>query len=219
MRRCHVRSRSLRIPCAGVRTRGDRALTDGSGHFGACTRVEAAERSRWIQRRGDRLGWNGAWREIELSKRNRAALSRSLDRHWKSARPVAGARHSNRRLQRVAQRRLVRPGHQARPQGDPRLGDRACHPGAGQRSNPRRRGTAVHAGANPLVAVGLSARESGSTTSSTRTWRYVRGGSGRRCRGHLSVFLVQAVAAGGESGPLGARRPSRASSSAGSRRL
>ncbi len=44
-----------------------------------------------------RLGWNGDWREIDLSKRNRASLSRALDRYWNAARPVAGDRQSSRR--------------------------------------------------------------------------------------------------------------------------
>jgi hypothetical protein len=35
-----------------------------------------------------RLGWNGDWREIDLSKRNAAALSRAVDRYWAAARPV-----------------------------------------------------------------------------------------------------------------------------------
>jgi nucleoid-associated protein Lsr2 len=42
-----------------------------------------------------RLGWNGAWREIDLSKRNRASLSRALDRYWNAARSVPGDRRSN----------------------------------------------------------------------------------------------------------------------------
>ena len=44
-----------------------------------------------------RLGWNGDWREIDLSKKNRASLSRVLDRYWNAARPVPGARQSSRR--------------------------------------------------------------------------------------------------------------------------
>jgi nucleoid-associated protein Lsr2 len=44
-----------------------------------------------------RLGWNGDWREIDLSKKNRASLSRALDRYWNAARPVAGERQSSRR--------------------------------------------------------------------------------------------------------------------------
>ena len=35
-----------------------------------------------------RLGWNGEWRELDLSKRNVAALSRALDRYWIAGRPV-----------------------------------------------------------------------------------------------------------------------------------
>jgi hypothetical protein len=37
-----------------------------------------------------RLGWNGDWRELDLSKRNARALSRALDRYWDAGRPVAG---------------------------------------------------------------------------------------------------------------------------------
>jgi hypothetical protein len=44
-----------------------------------------------------RLGWNGDWREIDLSRKNRASLSRALDRYWTAGRPVAGARQSIRR--------------------------------------------------------------------------------------------------------------------------
>jgi hypothetical protein len=44
-----------------------------------------------------RLGWNGDWREIDLSRRNRASLSRALERYWNAARPVAGGRSSGRR--------------------------------------------------------------------------------------------------------------------------
>jgi hypothetical protein len=36
-----------------------------------------------------RLGWNGDWRELELSKKNVAALSRALDRYWDVSRPVS----------------------------------------------------------------------------------------------------------------------------------
>jgi hypothetical protein len=44
-----------------------------------------------------RLGWNGDWREIDLSKRNRASLSRALDKYWNAARPVSGDRQPSRR--------------------------------------------------------------------------------------------------------------------------
>jgi Lsr2 len=36
-----------------------------------------------------RLGWNGDWRELELSKKNVAALSRALDKYWNVSRPVS----------------------------------------------------------------------------------------------------------------------------------
>ncbi len=43
-----------------------------------------------------RLGWNGEWRELELSKRNLASLSRALDRYWNVSRPVARDGQSSR---------------------------------------------------------------------------------------------------------------------------
>ena len=38
-----------------------------------------------------RLGWNGQWRQLELSERNLAALSKAIDRFWDAGRPVKGA--------------------------------------------------------------------------------------------------------------------------------
>src|SRR3954451_22378768 len=49
-----------------------------------------------------RIGWNGEWRELELSKRNLASLSRALYKYWNVARPAAVDGHSNRRRQRGA---------------------------------------------------------------------------------------------------------------------
>jgi hypothetical protein len=54
------------------------------------------------------LGWNGAWREIDLSKRNRASLSRALDRYWNAARPVPADRPSKRRAGSMASSRTSR---------------------------------------------------------------------------------------------------------------
>ncbi len=56
------------------------------------------------------LGWNGDWRELDLSKRSLASLSRTLDKYWDVGRPVAG----DGRAKRVAagrrrRRRHVRP--------------------------------------------------------------------------------------------------------------
>ena len=45
-----------------------------------------------------RIGWNGDWRELDLSKKNLTSLSRLLDKYWNAARPVstsAGARRRN----------------------------------------------------------------------------------------------------------------------------
>jgi hypothetical protein len=36
-----------------------------------------------------RLSWNGEWRELELSKKNLASLSKALDRYWHASRPVS----------------------------------------------------------------------------------------------------------------------------------
>jgi hypothetical protein len=38
-----------------------------------------------------RIGWNGQWRELELSEKNLAALSKSFDRYWDVGRPVRAA--------------------------------------------------------------------------------------------------------------------------------
>jgi hypothetical protein len=44
-----------------------------------------------------RLGWNGEWRELELSPKNLASLSRALDRYWDVARPVRAGQSAPRR--------------------------------------------------------------------------------------------------------------------------
>ena len=49
-----------------------------------------------------RLGWNGDWRELDLSKRNVAALSRALDRYWDVGRPVTLDDRSGRRRRKPA---------------------------------------------------------------------------------------------------------------------
>ena len=46
------------------------------------------------------LGWNGDWRELDLSKRNLASLSRTLDKYWSVARPVSTNGHTTRRTAR-----------------------------------------------------------------------------------------------------------------------
>jgi hypothetical protein len=35
-----------------------------------------------------RLGWNGQWRQLELSEKNLAALSKAIDRYWDAGRPT-----------------------------------------------------------------------------------------------------------------------------------
>jgi len=44
-----------------------------------------------------RLGWNGDWREVELSRKNLASLSKALDKYWNVGRPVLGEGRSSRR--------------------------------------------------------------------------------------------------------------------------
>jgi hypothetical protein len=36
-----------------------------------------------------RLGWNGDWRELDLSRKNLNTLSRTLDKYWNVGRPVS----------------------------------------------------------------------------------------------------------------------------------
>ena len=44
-----------------------------------------------------RIGWNGDWRELDLSKKNLAALSKALDKYWNVSRPVSAVGRSSRR--------------------------------------------------------------------------------------------------------------------------
>jgi hypothetical protein len=50
------------------------------------------------------LGWNGEWRELDLSKRNVAALSRAVDRYRDAGRPVAASGQAKRRRDAVPAR-------------------------------------------------------------------------------------------------------------------
>jgi hypothetical protein len=43
------------------------------------------------------IGWNGDWRELDLSRRNLASLSKALDKYWNVSRPVAADGRSSRR--------------------------------------------------------------------------------------------------------------------------
>ena len=43
------------------------------------------------------LGWNGDWRELELSKKNIASLSKALDKYWNASRPISANGQSSRR--------------------------------------------------------------------------------------------------------------------------
>jgi len=43
------------------------------------------------------LGWNGDWRELDLSNRNLASLSRTFDKYWNVGRPVSANGAATRR--------------------------------------------------------------------------------------------------------------------------
>jgi hypothetical protein len=53
-----------------------------------------------------RVGWNGDWRELDLSKRNAAALSRMLDRYWEVGRPVSADGQARRRRRTAPSRSI-----------------------------------------------------------------------------------------------------------------
>lgn len=44
-----------------------------------------------------RIGWNGQWRELELSEKNSAALAKAFDKFWNVGRPVRDAGTARRR--------------------------------------------------------------------------------------------------------------------------
>jgi hypothetical protein len=44
-----------------------------------------------------RLGWNGQWRQLELSEKNLAALSKAIDRFWDAGRPMKSEAGGRRR--------------------------------------------------------------------------------------------------------------------------
>src|SRR3954451_7240497 len=55
-----------------------------------------------------RLGWDGEWRDVDLSRRNLAALSRVFDRYWNAGRPASGERQSTRAGRRKSPARSTR---------------------------------------------------------------------------------------------------------------
>jgi hypothetical protein len=61
-----------------------------------------------------RVGWNGDWRELDLSKRNAAALSRTLDRYWEVGRPVSADGQTRRR-------RRTAPSRSTKASRDPKM--------------------------------------------------------------------------------------------------
>jgi hypothetical protein len=65
------------------------------------------------------LGWNGEWRELDLSKRNLASLSRTLDKYWTVGRPVSGSRLPTARRSRP--NNASSPRRAAKAKRDPKL--------------------------------------------------------------------------------------------------
>ena len=64
-----------------------------------------------------RLGWNGDWRELELSKKNLASLSRALDKYWNAGRAVLVDGQPSRR----SRRRTTSSSRSARAKRDPKV--------------------------------------------------------------------------------------------------
>ena len=64
-----------------------------------------------------RLGWNGEWRELDLSKKNLASLSRAVDRYWNASRPVSrNGQSSSRRPSKP-----TRSSRRAKAKRDPKM--------------------------------------------------------------------------------------------------
>ena len=64
-----------------------------------------------------RLGWNGDWRELELSKKNLASLSKALDKYWDAGRPVSVDGQPSRR----SRRRTTPSSRSTRAKRDPKV--------------------------------------------------------------------------------------------------
>jgi nucleoid-associated protein Lsr2 len=64
------------------------------------------------------LGWNGDWRELDLSKRNLSTLSRTLDKYWNVGRPVTSDRRAAARRNRPKKASTSRP---AKAKRDPKV--------------------------------------------------------------------------------------------------
>lgn len=65
-----------------------------------------------------RLGWNGEWRELDLSKRNLASLSRALERYWSAGRRAEAVAA---RRQRAPQPRKAAAKRSTKPKRDPKM--------------------------------------------------------------------------------------------------
>ena len=65
-----------------------------------------------------RLGWNGDWRELELSRKNLASLSKALDRYWDAGRAVSVDGQPSRRSRR---RTTTSSTRSARAKRDPKV--------------------------------------------------------------------------------------------------
>jgi hypothetical protein len=66
-----------------------------------------------------RLGWNGEWRELDLSKRNLATLSRALERYWDAGRRVSAP--APRRRRRASRPRTAGASRSSKRVRDPKV--------------------------------------------------------------------------------------------------
>ena len=66
------------------------------------------------------LGWNGEWRELELSTQNFTSLSRALDKYWDVARPAPADAQPNRR-RRTGTTAATRANKAQRTKRDPKV--------------------------------------------------------------------------------------------------
>jgi len=60
-----------------------------------------------------RLGSNGQWRQLELSEKILAALSKAIDRFWDAGRPVSSSNGSRSRATRARDPKAIRAWAQA----------------------------------------------------------------------------------------------------------
>jgi Lsr2 len=100
------------------------------------------------------IGWNGDWRELELSKKNLASLSNALDKYWNVSRPSLGGWAIEPSPPPADDVVVGLRQGQARSQADPGLGDGQWDFGTGARSHPRRGRATIQRSERAAVAGG-----------------------------------------------------------------